>query len=278
MEEQTVTRSVRLQSRKVTAKRSRSQSILLGTIGVVASITLWEIVSRTGLLNTTYFPPFTMVVGELLRLLGDGAFWRAFASTLTSWSLGLAMALVAGVVLGIVIGSSRYLQEWTASTIEFLRPIPSVALIPIAIVVFGIKPEATVSVVTWACFWVLIIHVIRGVVDVDPVAMATARSYGLSPFWRARFVIWPTVLPYLMTGLRLAGTVALIVAITTELVVGSAGLGALIALNQSAGEVEAVYALALLTGFLGLGINVVLKVLERSILSWHQSVRSERAE
>src|SRR5690606_9434721 len=141
--------------------------------------------------------------------------------------------------------------------------------------VFGVRPTATIAVVVWACFWVILIHVIAGVADVDPVADATARSYGLKFFRRAAHVVWPTVLPYLMTGLRLCGTIALVVAITIEIVVQAPGIGAMIATYQSAANVTVVYALALLTGVLGLAINLLMRLLENSVLAWHSSVRAE---
>ena len=256
-------------------RRGRRSSLVLGVAGVVGFIAIWELVSRAGIVNSTYLPPFSTVAAEVADLLGTSEFWTALGDTMRSWAVGLAISLVAGVVLGIAIGSSRFLRRWTSSTIEFLRPIPSVALIPIAIVVFSITPSATVFIVVWACFWVILVHVTSGVADVDPVAADTARSYGLNWVWRARYVTWPTALPYLMTGVRMSGTIALVVAITIELVVGTPGLGELLARNQSAGNVDTVYALALLAGFLGLGLNAVMQAVERTALRWHPSVRSE---
>lgn len=256
-------------------QHSRRSTVLLGVAGVLGFVALWEAISRAGIVDSTYLPPFSRVAVEMAELLGTGAFWSALGSTMLSWAIGLTISLVAGVVLGIAIGSSRFLRTWTSSTIEFLRPIPSVALIPIAIVVFSITSSATIFIVVWACFWVILVHVTSGVADVDPVARATARSYGLGWSWRARFVTWPTTLPYLMTGVRMSGTIALVVAITIELVVGTPGLGNLLARNQSAGNVVTVYALALLTGFLGLTLNAAMQAVERAALSWHPSVRAE---
>lgn len=275
MADLTTTRTMRVAAQKLSSQQGRMSTIVLGTLGVVLFIALWELTSRLELVDPTYFPPFTVVVAALAELLVDPLFWDALGSTMLSWVIGLGISLAAGVVLGVAIGSSRFLRTWTASTIEFLRPIPSVALIPIAIVVFGIKTPATIFIVVWACFWVILVHVTSGVADVDPVARATARSYGLDWSWRARFVTWPTVLPYLMTGLRMSGTIALVVAITIELVVGTPGIGNLLARNQSAGNVDTVYALAVLTGFLGLAINGVMQLIERSTLGWHPSVRGE---
>ncbi len=262
-----------------TFTQSRISTPILGAAGIAVFIALWEIVSRSGIVSARYLPPFS----EVLVTLGDVVvgeqyrtqFWTALGNTMFSWTVGLAISLVAGIVVGVLIGSSKTVRDFTHSTIEFLRPIPSVGLIPIAVVIFGVRPTATIAVVVWACFWVVLIHVIYGVADVDPVADSTARSYGLKFHHRARYVVWPTVLPYLMTGLRLSGTIALVVALTIEIVVQAPGIGQLIARYQSAGNAPVVYALALLTGVLGLVINLLLRRLENAVLAWHTSVRAE---
>ncbi|GAA3646530.1 ABC transporter permease [Microbacterium marinilacus] len=261
--------------------QSRWSTPVLGATGILVFLALWEAAPRLDLVNAAYLPPFSEVVPRIAEVVaGPGLreeFWRAVSMTMLGWAAGLAIALVLGVVLGVVIGSSRWIREYTGSTIEFLRPIPSVGLIPVAVVIFGVRPTATVFVVAWACFWVVLVHVIAGVADVDPVADATARSYGMGPLQRAAHVVWPTALPYLMTGTRLSATIALVVAITIEIVVGAPGIGQMIATYQSAGNVGVVYALAILAGVLGLLINLAMRRLEDTLLAWHSSVRQEDA-
>src|SRR5690606_27596458 len=134
--------------------------------------------------------------------LGEPAFHSALGNTLVTWLTGLAISVAAGVVVGVVIGSIPLLRELTASSIEFLRPIPSVALIP-GLVVLLHKEQATLVIVVYASFWQVLIQVLYGVADVDPVARDTARSYHLGVLRRVRYVVWPTALPYVMTGVRL---------------------------------------------------------------------------
>ena len=95
---------------------------------------------------------------------------------------------------------------------------------------------------------------------------------------RLRYVVFPTALPYLMTGIRLASAVALILAITAQLIIGTEGLGREIALSQSGGNYVSMYALVLATGLLGVLINLVMRVVERKVLSWHSSIRTEVAK
>jgi ABC-type nitrate/sulfonate/bicarbonate transport system permease component len=247
----------------------------LSLTGLAGLVILVQILPYTGIVSTNYLPPSTDIGRALATELNDRAFWRALGSTMSGWAIGLAIAVGAGVVLGIVIGAIPALRAVTASTIEFMRPIPSVALIPLAVLMFGTELGSTLLLVVYASFWQILIQVIHGVQDVDPVAEETARSYGLGILARIRHVLWPTALPYVMTGIRLAAAVALVLAITAELIIGAPGLGNRIAVAQTSNAVPTMYALVVVTGLLGVGINVLARTVERRILAWHQSIRSE---
>ena len=249
--------------------------MLLGAVGLGSFALLLEVVSRSGLVNRDALPPTSEIVSALVTELGEPALWTALGETMQAWAIGLAIASVAAIVIGLTLGSIPALRTITASTIEFLRPIPSVALIPLAVLLYGNAIEATLLLVVYACFWQVLVQVISGVADVDPVAADTARSYGLSPLARVRYVTWPTALPFVMTGLRLAASVALVLAITVELITGAPGLGSEIALAQSGGAVALTYALVVVTGLVGVAINLVVRLVERKALAWHPSVRGE---
>jgi ABC-type nitrate/sulfonate/bicarbonate transport system permease component len=256
--------------------RRRIANAALGVAGVVTFLLIWQAVPALGIVDPEYLPPPTEVAGALAAYFGDPVFWQALGNTLLTWLTGLVLAFVAAVVLGTAIGLTPLLRRWTRTTVEFLRPIPSVALIPLAILLYGINREAALVIVVWATFWQIFIQVLYGVADVDPVARDTARSFGLGPLARLRSVVLPTALPYLATGVRLGGAVALILAITAELVIGNPGLGVLMTFSRSAGgDSSGLFALIVVAGFLGLAINLLLRFVERRVLSWHHSVRME---
>lgn len=249
----------------------------LGAAGLAAFLALGEVVPRVGIVKEAYFPPTSRIASAFGDELKDGAFWSALGDTLTGWALGLAIAVGAGIVAGVLLSVVPHLRQATASTVEFLRPIPSVALIPLAVLLYGTELKSVLLLVVYASFWQILIQVLYGVQDVDPVAEETARSYGLGTWARVRHVLWPSALPYVMTGVRLAAAVALILTITAELVIGAPGLGATIAVAQSSQAVPEMYALIVVTGLLGLLINVGARTVERRALAWHQSVRGEVA-
>ena len=247
----------------------------LGLAGLAGFVVLLEVVPRAGLVPSRHLPPAAEIAVALGGELADGAFWTALRDTLHGWALGLLIAAGAGIAAGLLLGAVPVLRELTASTVEFLRPIPSVALIPLVVVLYGAGLESKLVLVVYAAFWPMLVQVLHGVRDVDPVADETARAYGLGRGARIVHVLWPTALPYVMTGLRLAAAVALILCVTGELVIGAPGLGARIAVAQTSGAVPDLYALIVVTGLLGVAINVGARAVERHALRWHQSVRGE---
>jgi ABC-type nitrate/sulfonate/bicarbonate transport system permease component len=254
----------------------RRTSALPGVVGLVGFGLLLEVLPRVGVLPRGYFPPTSAIVRALVVEVGRPVFWQALSGTVTIWLIGLAIAVVAGVVLGIVIGSVPWLRAATASTIEFLRPIPSVALLPLAVVLFAAPVRSILMLVVYASFWQVLIQVLHGVADVDPVARDTADSYRLGRWLRTVYLVWPTTAPYAMTGVRLAASVALVLTITGQLLIGGTlGVGEQLAVAQTSNAVPRMYALVLVSGLLGLAANGVARVAERLILGWHPSVRTQ---
>jgi ABC-type nitrate/sulfonate/bicarbonate transport system permease component len=259
------------------ATRLRVPDWALGWLSVVAVLLLFEVLPRIGGLPRDHFPPISETLSKLGEQLTEGSFWEAVGDTLQGWALGLGIAAALAIPLGIVIGSSRLLYRAMRGLIEFLRPIPSVALIPLAILVYGTGLQSKVFLAAFASFWQVLVATLYGVQDVDPVATDTARSFGFSRRQRLLRVTLPSAVPYIATGLRIASAVSLILTVTAELVIGSAGLGRSINIARSGGNEELMYALIIATGVLGLLLNVVFLRVERRVLHWHPSQRAEAA-
>lgn len=253
----------------------RAPAWALGVAGVVGLLVITELLPRLGVVDARFVPPVSETLITLAGRMGQPEFWLALLHTVVTWGIGLAIALIAGSVLGVLLGSIPVLREFTASTIEFLRPVPSVALIPVAVLLLGPAIGSTLLLVVYASFWQVLIQVMAGVQDVDPVAEDTARSYRFGLLRRITTVIWPTALPYAITGLRLAASVALILTVTGELLISFDGIGGLLSRARESGAVEAMYGFVLVAGLLGLAVNLVARAIERSVLFWHPSVRTE---
>ena len=255
-------------------RRARDAGLAVGT--AVVLLVVWELLSRA---DTVYVPradvpPPSDIVQALYHQLGSASFWSAVGATLKGWSLGLLLALVAGVPLGIAIGSSRTAFLSTRAVIEFHRPIPSLTLLPLLVLVIGIRFNLKLSLVALGSFWPLLVQALYGVQDVDPLARDMARAYGLSRIRIFLQIVLPSALPYVVTGLRLAAILALNIAIGVELIVGSTGgMGVQMNLLQLANRIPEMYAYVVAAAILGLVINAAVRRLERRSLHWHASQR-----
>lgn len=240
-------------------------------------LALLELIVRAGAISSHYFPPPTETAGALVRQLGHGDYWSAVGHTLEGWAIGLAIATVIALPVGLALGFNDVAYHAARPIVEFLRPVPSVALIPLAILVYGTGIKSTLFLVAFASLWPLLIQTIYGAHDLDPVQLETARSFRIRRRDRVLRVTLPGAVPYIATGMRIASATALILAITAELIIGTAGLGHSISLDQQGGAVKDMYALIATTGLLGWALNSLFALGERRVLAWHPSQREAAA-
>ena len=246
-------------------------------LSVAAALAVWELVSRTGLIAERDLPSMSSSFRELSSLVQTTSFWGAFAQTVRGWALGLAVAIALAVPIGILLGSSDFAARALRVPIEFLRPIPSAALIPLLFLTLGTTLRSEVFLAAFGAFWPLLVQTMYGVRDVDPLAIDTARSFGVGRFERLYRIKLPSAVPYIATGVRISSAVSLILAFTAELFMGIPGLGQKVNFAQAYGLNDQLYAYALATGFLGVAIHLVSSAAERRALRWHPSQRTAAA-
>lgn len=246
--------------------------------GVLAVLLVLELFSRLGVLSRDWFPPITEIYAELARLAFGRPLWVEIGHTLSGWAIGITLAALLAVPTGILLGSNSTAYRMSKMVIEFFRPVPSVALIPLAVLVFGIGLDMKVFLIVFVTFWPILVQTIYGVQDVDPLVEDTARSYGLPARARLFRVTLPSAAAHIATGLRIAATIALVLAVTAELVVGAPGLGQAIIVAQSSVLLPRMYALIIVTGLVGWAINASFQGVERRLLRWHPSQRQGAAQ
>lgn len=249
---------------------------LRGIIGAAVLFAILEVFTRSGIVNPTYLPPASVVLVTTLQLLVDPEFLTNVAGTMAAWSLGMLAATLIAVPLGLILGSSwrSYLAATTA--IEFLRPIPSVALIPLAILLMGRGLDMRVALITYAATWPILFNTIYGIREVDPLAKDTARAFGFGRLAILRRVSLPSAAPFVWTGLRISAAIALILAVSVELIAGGGpGIGTWMLANSQTGVPrEYLYAGIVVSGLLGLAINAVMVFGERRLFAWDVRIRS----
>ena len=239
------------------------------TIGLLA---LWELLARTGVLPAEV-PPITDIVSWLVGQLGDAAFWTSVRQTVWQWFAGLIIGGLVGIGLGVTIGAVPFVQRLLNVPLEFLRPIPAIVYLPLLILVLGSRPQTGILLASLGAFWPLLFQSIYGVRAIDQQAIETGKVFGLGKRQRLGYIVLPSLLPYLATGVRIASSLALIVAVSIELVGGVPGLGADMAAASQNGLYDAMYGLLLVSGILGLLLNAVFERTEKRLLHWHVSHR-----
>ena len=268
------------QRRQPTQGRRRSGSrrltdAVIFVVSIASALILWQVVSQTGLVDERDLPSMTSTVSELGSMVKTTAFWSAFAHTAQGWAVGLLVAAVLAIPLGIVLGLSPLTASAFRVPVEFLRPIPSAALIPLLFLTLGTNFKSEVFLAAFGAFWPILLQTMYGIRDVDPVTTDTARSFRIPRSGRLWRITLPSAVPYIATGMRIASAVALILAFTAELFMGTPGLGSKLNYAQSFGLTTQLYALALATGVLGLATHLVFAAIEHRALRWHPSQRAE---
>ena len=247
-----------------------------GTVGVLVAIGLWELVRALSLLPQDYVPSVPTILRATVENLDNGLL-AATGETLKAWGFGMLITIGIGVAFGIAIGLSRWADAASRVVVEFLRPVPSVALIPVAVLIFGIGLRMQLLLIVFACVWPVLFNVRYGVQSVDRLLIDTARVSGLARRDVVRRVVFPAALPATFTGIRIASSIALVLAVSSEMVSGSPGLGKLIVDADAAANVELSYAGVFVTGVVGLLLNLGLQIADRRLLPWSLAARSDLA-
>lgn len=272
------TAPVAAQGQRQLALGGRSSAWVLGVTGIVLVTVLLEVAVRFGALPSAWFPPPSEILPAFAGLVVAGDLFGPVLLTLEGWVLGILAAAAVAIPLGVVIGSVELAHRMSRFLLEFLRPIPPVALIPAAVLIFGSNLDMKVFLIAFGVFWPILLQTVYGVHDVDPTARDTGRSYGLNRRAILTRITLPSAVAYIATGLRIASAIGLILALTSEIVVGTPGIGVEIANAQAAGGAEdLVYAWVFTAGLLGWLLNVSLQAVERRILHWHPSFRGATA-
>jgi NitT/TauT family transport system permease protein len=255
-----------------------------GLLGIVFILALWQLGSFTGLFPENYIPPPTTVLPRAVELFTptfnneDNSFIADLIATMLTWAFSLLIAIGIAVPGGLLLGSVPSVRVATRVIVEFLRPIPSVALIPLVIVLMGSGPDAKITLAVYAAVWPILFNTIYALDEIDPLQLDTARSFG---FGRVRTMVTvglPHSAPFVFNGIRLASAVTLIVVISVEyLAGGDVGIGKF-ALDwaSGSGRQDIILAVTVLAGVIGYLLDGGFLKLQRSLFKWTQQVEAAK--
>jgi sulfonate transport system permease protein len=232
---------------------------------------LWQLGSNAGLIPQAFFPGPDRTFETLLDQLGTAEFWFAFSETMRRMFLGFVLASVAGVALGAALGSSPALRQYLEPTLELIRPLPASAVIPVFVLMLGLNERMIICVIAFGSIWPALLGTVHGFKTVEPRLFEVSRILKLSRLEMIWKIALPNSLPDIFSGLRLALTVSLILAVVTEMMSGADGLGHNIILAARSFRSADLFAGIVVLGAIGYATNVVLERVERHVLRWRNA-------
>ncbi|MFF2846397.1 ABC transporter permease [Streptomyces sp. NPDC058001] len=248
--------------------RSRTYHLTVRALGPLALLALWWVASATGALTPDVLASPAGVLRATGELWGNGQLSDALATSLTRSGIGLLIGLTVGLTLGIVTGFTRLGDELLDSSLQTLRTIPFLSLVPLFMVWFGINEVAKILLIAVATTFPMYVSTSSGVRNTDRKLVEAMRTFGMSRLAVVREVVLPGALPSLLAGLRLSMTLSVIALIAAEEINATAGIGYLMSQAQSYARTDILAVCILVYGLLGLVADGLVRLLERFVMPW----------
>lgn len=243
-------------------------------IGVPLTIVvLWQLWARNR--DDPKFPPPSTILAKFQDMWLFSEFGTHVVPSLERIGLGFAIAVLAGIAIGIPLGLSRPARVWAMPHIEYWRAMPPPALLPISIILLhSIGNVQKVGFIAFFCVFPVLLNTIDGVRGIDPTFLETAHSYGLGRIERIRRVVLPAAFPQIVAGMRIGLSLAVIMMVLSEYFSSTSGVGYVLLISKNTFDFGPMWAAILLIGVLGYLLNLLFVVVERRLLAWHRGWRA----
>ncbi|MFW7348479.1 MULTISPECIES: ABC transporter permease [unclassified Pigmentiphaga] len=240
-----------------------------GLLVLLVIVGAWAWATAAGWVSPIFLPSPGATWDALLQGLAEGELASASLATVERMLYGWLLASALGLVLGTLIGVSPALRAWTQPTLEFVRPLPASAVMPVAIALLGLSPGMVLAVIAFGAIWPVLLSTVHGFASVDPRLHEVARVLGLSRSAFIAKIALPHTLPDVLTGMRLSLTISLVLAIVGEMLASQTGLGSAILMAARSFRAPELYAGVVLLGAIGLLSNSLLALAERLARTHH---------
>lgn len=259
------------QARRGRRFRAITWRLVRPVVVIALFLAVWETAPRIGLVDSVFLPPLSEVVHAWFTLLGNGQLWEHVSASLSRALIGLALAILVSIPLGVAIGWYRPVADFLNPILELFRNTAALALLPVFVLILGIGETSKVALVVYASSFPILLNTISGVRTVDPLLVKSARSIGLSPIRLFQKVVLPAAVPTIFTGLRMAAASSILVLIAAEMVGAKAGLGYLITASQLNFQIPNMYAGIVTIALVGVVFNGILVAIEGRLSGWRNT-------
>jgi sulfonate transport system permease protein len=245
----------------------------VGAVAFAAGLlAAWQLLADARLVSPVFFPAPSRAIGELFARLVDGSAWPSIEATVARMLFGWLSASLLGIVLGAAIGCSRLAREVIEPTLEFIRPLPASAIIPVAILFLGLSNQMSIAVICFGAIWPVLLGSVHGFGSAPGRLQEVAAALELSRADVLRKIALPSATPDILSGLRISLAVSLILAVVTEMQASLPGIGRDIVLAQRNFRSADLYGGLILLGLIGLTANHALLAFEKHALRWRNPV------
>jgi len=251
--------------------RQRLEPAILGTIGVSVLLLVWEVLPRIVPLSAgtkLFFTTPSQIVGTLWRLFATGAIWGPLGVSASGFAIGLGIAIVVGLPLGVLIGRSRTLNDMLDPFITAFNATPRLVFLPLVMLWFGLGLWTKVIIVFIGALFPILINTYEGVRNADRTLINVVRSFGASEWDVARLVVVPNAMPYIIAGLRLAVGRAVLGVVVAEFFGSESGLGVMMVQAAGRYQVDVVFSGLIVFAALSLALTAMVQVLENRLSLW----------
>lgn len=241
---------------------------ILAVVSPLGLLILWEIASRTGVLDDRFFPAPTSIMSTLVDLAGSGELWVNTWVSLRRLVLGLLLGGIPGVVLGLIMGLYRPVRSALDPIIAATYPIPKSAIFPLLLLIFGLGELSKVVMVAIGAFFPIVINAAAGVRELDRIYHDVGKNFGASRWQTFRTIALPGSMPLVLTGVKLAVGLGLILIVIAEMLGAKSGLGYMIWNAWQIFSVETMYVGLVVISLLGVVFTLALNEIERFLVPW----------
>ncbi len=240
-------------------------------LGILIFLILWEIATRTRMVNPAFVPPFSTVMATFVSMAFSGELFGHIAISLQRALIGFALGLLFAIPMGLVIGWFKSFEYYIDPLLQTFRQISTIALLPVFMFLFGIGEVSKVALVFWGVQWAVLLNTISGVKTVDPLLIKSARSMCASPVTLFYKVILPSAFPSIFTGIRLSATTSILILTAAEMLGASKGLGFLLFDAETKYQIPRMFSAIVAMAILGVVINYALQMIEKRIHRWKEN-------
>jgi len=241
---------------------------LLTIISPILLLLLWEICARTGILDIRFFPPPSAIVSTFFELATNGLLWTHISVSLYRIAAGFLFGVIPGIVIGLLMGLYGPIRHFISPIVMALMPIPTLALLPIIIIFFGIGDFSKVVTIAGSVFFPVVINTVAGVLNIEKVHLDVAKNYGASPKDSFFKIAFPGALPVMLEGIQMGQAIALLTIVAAEMMGATSGIGYLIWTSYKAFMLKEMFVGLILISFFGFLFSLFLRGLQKKIVPW----------